>query len=551
MVAAKFTNAAGNYQTGIQVYDEDTGTWYARTITAGEGIDVANGSGLAGNPTIACEDASDSNKGIASFDQYDFVVTDGNVTLRPGSDVYFVGKWGNDSADGQTFESAKLTVQAAVTAAGADDTILIYPGTYTETVTLDQNGQTLIGVGRSNNVIITQADANVLDFNTRTSCQIKNIQFRVTAATSAIATITGSTGDLTARDCIVSMTTTANIAAAAQPSCVSVTGAGEYKMRSGRFAYANSGDGGGTAQKAAFSVGAGGTVDLRRACCSTVTTSGTELATSIAIDTASTGVIKLEECEVTLVDTGTLIAGLAYIGGTGTTHEFLRNTLRIDATGCTNAYGFYAADTVTTTRSFYNHIRVENATNNYSFFIGASATVVSHFDDIIAADGHTGAGTLTEVSSEADGNLTITNTLVATGLTYPLADGNAGHVVTTDGAGNLSLQPAGSTSWEVITDATKTLAVNAAYGANRAGGVAFTLPATAASGAVIEIVGMQGNWSIAQNAGQTIHMGNLDTTAGAGGSLTATDDNDCIVLRCTVANTDFVARNWTGNITVV
>jgi len=58
------------------------------TLTGGEGVDVTN---AAGSITLSGEDASDTNKGIATFDAYDFVVSSGNVTLRPASGVYFVG----------------------------------------------------------------------------------------------------------------------------------------------------------------------------------------------------------------------------------------------------------------------------------------------------------------------------------------------------------------------------------------------------------------------------------------------------------------------------
>jgi hypothetical protein len=96
------------------------------------------------------------------------------------------------------------------------------------------------------------------------------------------------------------------------------------------------------------------------------------------------------------------------------------------------------------------------------------------------------------------------------------------------------------------------MAVNNGYIANNAGLVTLTLPDTAALGSIIEVVGKgAGGWKIAQNAGETIHFGNINTTTGTGGSLASTATYDAIRCVCTIANTDWTVLSVQGVITVV
>jgi len=110
----------------------------------------------------------------------------------------------------------------------------------------------------------------------------------------------------------------------------------------------------------------------------------------------------------------------------------------------------------------------------------------------------------------------------------------------------------GGVTWVNVTGTSDDLEANTGYIANNAGLVTLTLPAACAVGDVIEVAGYgAGGWTVAQNASQTIHFGDTDTTTGAGGSLASTNRYDQISLLCTVTNTDFVIRQSIGNITIV
>jgi len=134
------------------------------------------------------------------------------------------------------------------------------------------------------------------------------------------------------------------------------------------------------------------------------------------------------------------------------------------------------------------------------------------------------------------------------------------YIVAKDSGGTVQFTrqawPNTTTGLEGVVDVTSpnaTLASGNVYIINNgAVQVNLSLPLTAQFGEFYTIVGYSsGGWKVSQNAGQTIHFGNQDTTAGVGGSLTSTNRYDCITLRCVVQDTDFVAYAAQGNITIV
>ena len=83
-LSGSINNYAGSAPTDGQLLIGDTssGVFDAATLTAGEGIDITNGAGAI---TIIGEDATTSNKGIASFSAAQVDITSGAVTIKDAS----------------------------------------------------------------------------------------------------------------------------------------------------------------------------------------------------------------------------------------------------------------------------------------------------------------------------------------------------------------------------------------------------------------------------------------------------------------------------------
>jgi len=311
------------------------------------------------------------------------------------------------------------TVQEALDASGANTLVLVYPGTYdydvdnNNTIHFTANNQIVRGMGAApKDCLLTADNANLIDYSTYTGCKIYKIKAEVTAATSLVSTVIGSSGSCNFKQCHIVMTT-AYTTAGQQPCCYASIGNGTVNISEGTIEYNHTGV---VAEiKSAICWFANAPAyDLKRVNID-VNGSGASTAITIGYGTGN-ATIDVNECVGYIDDVDTTIPAGFYIGGGGS-GEFAYNLLHVTG-GQTNAYGVYIAGTPNV-RGMFNHIHVTGATNNYSYYLGGAATLNSQFEDMIAPAGINNAGgaTVNVVNSPVDGYLTATGTVQAEQLT--------------------------------------------------------------------------------------------------------------------------------------
>jgi hypothetical protein len=125
-------------------------------------------------------------------------------------------------------------------------------------------------------------------------------------------------------------------------------------------------------------------------------------------------------------------------------------------------------------------------------------------------------------------------------------------ITITNAANSITISATGgSFAWVDVTTATQTMAIQTGYVTDHTN-VTYTLPATAALGDQIRVVGKLGITTIAQNAGQQILMSSASSTVGVTGSIVGTNVGDCVWLVCVTsgASTIWRGESFVGNWTV-
>lgn len=165
----------------------------------------------------------------------------------------------------------------------------------------------------------------------------------------------------------------------------------------------------------------------------------------------------------------------------------------------------------------------------------------------------TGSAGWSPIFPVADGQLIIGSALgLPTASTLTAGAG----IGITNGSNSITISnTAGGFSWHEVTSVLPanpiaTVSQNG-YIAKGAVSVAFILPAAAAVGDTFQIAGYGNFWTLSQNAGQKIFLGDKTSTPGVAGSISATQIKDTVQVICVTENVEFHVLSLVGNILIV
>jgi hypothetical protein len=290
--------------------------------------------------------------------------------------------------------------------------ILIHPGDYAETIT-GADYVELMGLAAREAVNITGATGPLYTFPDAEG-HIFNLKFTLTPTTAA-QTIIEIPATVTARqvvsNCLFTVTSASDVAS----SVFDING-GEAEFINNKVLFTNTNTAVGAIRtQRVWDVDGNAIVDLYGNIVDVDIYDVNDRVLIFDDASAAGGEIHIKENVVTVTSNNAgaysgIVRFITYLGATATlfvAHNFVQLTsLEAGGTGLADALRTNSAGTGLI-RSASNHMIVSGFATNRWANVAAGDTIVSHFDNVIAVGGYTGAGTVTYANSLADGNVNI------------------------------------------------------------------------------------------------------------------------------------------------
>lgn len=458
------------------------------------------------------------------------------------------------------------TIQAAITAASSGDTIFITQGTYTEDLTISKN---IVLVGYNNDQRNSVNNTIIIGKITVSSTSLNINLYGLTLQTNSDYCVNNSQNgsQLTLTDCYInaSNNTALNLAGNSNTAinlynCSGAIASTQLLFTTNSvgaliFQYCNFQDvtspgictvAGGTnlyiyystilfpisitASPADIRYSTFGSVfspNVNTTWITTVTSNSTNLidcifysgtASAISIGVGTT--VNVSHITVSssnanaITGLGTIVYGVIDFTGSSST---------INTSTQTNTVTEIGSLTLHTALTVANGGTGQTTLTNHSVLVGAATSAI------------------TQLSAMTDGQILIGKTSNDPQIITPTA--GTGLTVTANSTTlSYALTNPSGFAWTDATGATQTLAVNNGYITDHSATVVYTLPATAALGDTIKIVGKLGLATITPNANQQILIGSTSGAVGVTGTAVSNNVGDCIELVCITAGASSVYR---------
>jgi len=498
-------------QPGVVCFD-GTSIFTGRTLTAGPGISITNGTGISGDPVITA-----------------------NITADLHTAKFIVG----DLNNGANYS----TISSALTAASSGDTIYIQTGSYTENLTLKAGVNITTFTGDSSqSKFSTTANVRIIGKLTATfdgTCNISNIFLQTNA--DYILEITGSSATriimtncfINALDFSAFHSTSSGSRLITLINCfgsLNTTGVAYFVMNPGNVSIF-----GGEFANQSLSSTASTFVDSVFQIVNSTFLNILDFSGTSTFGTRSVTIGVLGQVNVTLSGTSTAnIRQTSITSGTA--------TAVVVGAGC----GVFLYSSEVSSSNAAAMSGAGSLTYSDVIFTSSSSAITVTTQVPLPLDIFQGG---TNLSSYATGDTLYAS---ATNVLSKRTIGSTGDIYTVAGGVPTWATPAsGGVPWTDVTGTSATMAKSNGYQANNAGLVTLTMPSVASStfGDTIKVGGFgAGGWLVQCVATQIIHMGSSATSAA--GSLASTNRYDQLELVCSSTTNEWFVRNAQGNITV-
>jgi len=386
-----FVNSGGTWT----LYETQDLRGFLPNTTAGAGAGSSGITTLTGLTDTPSTYVGEAGKVLAVSSGETTTEFIGPVRNKEGDTIHI-------SADGT---QDYTTIQAALDDnARAGVAFLVHPGTYTDTINFTANDQAVRAIaGCPDDTVVQQADAQVVDFGSFTGCDIIDFEIKLTAPTTDINLIGGtSTFSACLYNCHCELTSTVIYSNYLMSS--TTPSSAEINVIGGKYTVNHSGNAAGP--KYVYSIAAGLAINATGA---EITINGSTASSFTAAVSAVGGTFTPQRCKISATDNAAAGGTVGILATGAGSFTMTNNLISSSGNSAGTISGILLANPTATITSNYNSLTVtqSGAGTGYAYN-NAVGTINVSFDQVNATTSPiNGFGTVNYLFSDSAGNFSV------------------------------------------------------------------------------------------------------------------------------------------------